>query len=502
MLNLIRCCTTISILFLCISLLIAFFSDRFVQVVLQRETHSQEKISIVLFEFENFDNDLVATATTACKLSSNVFIYSDTFIYPPLNFESNPGCHFNVIEKRKSPFNSYSDFMLHLLITTPYILVIPDSTRLVNCTKFSSLVSSVIDSEKTDYDAFLFPIFSNNDATIRELPCHHLNFDVRRWTLHYDTKNDSHSCMYRNELGFSVLIQKDAFFKLNHPFSRPFATSLFIQSHLANLSMKLINDEKIFLQEPKLLTERTEAKRAQLNRHRLEHLYKRLGINKVLQSDDYLEWHGCDRHTLRCFGTIVNDVPEYLIQQRWTPPCCLRNLEITGRYVFDLLEKFSVRYWLEGGSLLGAVRNGQIIEWDYDIDIGVYREDCAKLPILERLFPKEPGSQIEDGQGFLWEKAIEGDFVKVHFSRLNRIHVDIFAFEAVNGTMTKQTWFKDHPQDMPFPEHFLQPLTKVKFIGIEASAPNNVEQFLELKFGDGVIENPRYPRNVPEFNAY
>ena len=59
--------------------------------------------------------------------------------------------------------------------------------------------------------------------------------------------------------------------------------------------------------------------------------------------------------------------------------------------------------------------------------------------------------------------------------------------------MTKKTWFKSHKQDREFPERFLKPLTKIRFIGTLVSAPNNVKEFLEFKFGKGMIENPQYP---------
>jgi hypothetical protein len=49
---------------------------------------------------------------------------------------------------------------------------------------------------------------------------------------------------------------------------------------------------------------------------------------------------------------------------------------------------------------------------------------------------------------------------------------------------------------MEFPESFLQPLERTVFAGVNASVPNNVRQFLELKFGPGVIENPKYPNEI------
>ncbi|HUT44903.1 MAG TPA: LicD family protein [Sedimentisphaerales bacterium] len=44
-----------------------------------------------------------------------------------------------------------------------------------------------------------------------------------------------------------------------------------------------------------------------------------------------------------------------------------------------MLKDNGIRFWLEFGTLLGAVRNGKIIPWDYDIDISISNDDTLKL---------------------------------------------------------------------------------------------------------------------------
>ena len=43
--------------------------------------------------------------------------------------------------------------------------------------------------------------------------------------------------------------------------------------------------------------------------------------------------------------------------------------------IHTVCKKFNIPYWLEGGTLLGAIRHGGIIPWDSDLDIGMKESD-------------------------------------------------------------------------------------------------------------------------------
>lgn len=49
------------------------------------------------------------------------------------------------------------------------------------------------------------------------------------------------------------------------------------------------------------------------------------------------------------------------------------------REVKEVLDKAGIRYWLDFGALLGAVRDGRIMEWDKDIDLGVTCDNWQKI---------------------------------------------------------------------------------------------------------------------------
>lgn len=47
--------------------------------------------------------------------------------------------------------------------------------------------------------------------------------------------------------------------------------------------------------------------------------------------------------------------------------------------VKEILGKLGIKYWLDWGTLLGAVRDGKIIEWDHDIDLGTMDDSWEKI---------------------------------------------------------------------------------------------------------------------------
>jgi len=146
--------------------------------------------------------------------------------------------------------------------------------------------------------------------------------------------------------------------------------------------------------------------------------------------------------------------------------------------VHELFEAYGLRYWIESGTLLGAVRHGGLIPWDSDIDISVELHDKELFleiaPLLERL-----NYSVDDTWLFGYQ---------VH-SKEAHAWVDIFFWNKEDGRylysyeFARGTWpyFEGpahyRPQD-------LFPLKKYTFGPLEVWGPHDAYYFLNQYFSN------------------
>ena len=71
------------------------------------------------------------------------------------------------------------------------------------------------------------------------------------------------------------------------------------------------------------------------------------------------------------------------------------------QYIHNLLESNKIKHWLMYGTLLGCIRNKDIIPYDYDFDFGILIEDYEKILSLKLDNPKY---KIELTTGTLYSK--------------------------------------------------------------------------------------------------
>ncbi|KAM6111606.1 ribitol 5-phosphate transferase FKRP [Phoenicopterus ruber ruber] len=431
-------------------------------------------VTVLLRDFEDFENDLAGTARSFASLPVPVLVAADTAPYPPVPLPAG----VDLLLLRPAPDRPPPLARPELRVRTRHVALVPDGARARP--GLLERMRDALEGAAGDVRLVAAPVGS---APLR---CLELRLEPRAWTARYGPGAPG---VCRAVEGPAVLLLRTRdLFALPFPLARPAPTALFVQAALRGWGLRVVPAAFPAARRPPV-SPHGRWKAENLMESRRRRLMHDLGIKREVLADGRERWYGCGKETARCFGTVHARTPQYLLAGRWTPPCCLRALRETARHVTGALEAAGVRYWLEGGSLLGAARLGDIIPWDYDVDLGIYREDVGKCRWLAAA---AAGEAVEDAEGFLWEKAAEGDFYRVHYSRSNRLHVDLWPFYPRGGVMTKDTWL-GHPQDVEFPESFLRPRVPVPFAGFTAMAPNHARAFLELKFGPGAIENPEYP---------
>ena len=112
-------------------------------------------------------------------------------------------------------------------------------------------------------------------------------------------------------------------------------------------------------------------------------------------------------------------------------------LEI-AKEVKRICDENGIKYFLDGGSLLGAVRHKGFIPWDDDLDIGMFREDYERF--LE-IAPKEMNKQYflqtpysDNNYGLFFSKVRKLGTIYIEKSSEkskahNEIWVDIFPYD-------------------------------------------------------------------------
>ncbi|MBR1619433.1 LicD family protein [bacterium] len=88
-----------------------------------------------------------------------------------------------------------------------------------------------------------------------------------------------------------------------------------------------------------------------------------------------------------------------------------------------ILKKYHMQYWIDFGTLIGAIRHKGFIPWDDDIDLCIMKDDYLKLP---EIFDKE---LVRYGLNYIYCDDAGSQLIKLCY---NDYVVDFFPMEYIN----------------------------------------------------------------------
>lgn len=224
---------------------------------------------------------------------------------------------------------------------------------------------------------------------------------------------------------------------------------------------------------------------------------KRHGVRELeLSPDGSVNWLGCSKDTLPC------PLNHYLHRLGLnTAPCCREHMRDLSNFVVACLRDMGADHWIDGGSLLGAVRErGALLAWEDDVDISVLLAGDLTRKSLTATFAKrgaEDGYYVDvfEKRGYI---AISYDPPKTwpfHWER-NRmrgeVRLDLVTYRhamsdgqsvlerrLLKGAMpvTESGWHG-------VPKEIILPTSTINFLGDDISCPNQSEAFLRILYGD------------------
>lgn len=180
------------------------------------------------------------------------------------------------------------------------------------------------------------------------------------------------------------------------------------------------------------------------------------------------------------------------------PTLTNKNIDKARRLLFlvtDTLDANQIPYHLEGGTLLGIVRDKDLLPWDYDVDISIPKNYSSqfKKTIIPKLRSKgyivtirysdKNFGPIEKGQYSIFKVKPYSLYILswfLPFLSRNSITLDVF----IKTNDDEFTYWQAMGKVMKVSNRYYESKEEVNYLGHKLSAPNNYKDYLTEKYGD------------------
>jgi len=131
----------------------------------------------------------------------------------------------------------------------------------------------------------------------------------------------------------------------------------------------------------------------------------------------------------------------------------------------EINKRYDISIFLVGGGLLGFIREGKLLEHDYDLDMGFLVDDISPIRLI-KILKKEKNFKI---------LSSSNDVVVVMYKDIT---IDLFGHKSINKDIVRFS------TDIHYWDHEKFNLKKVDFLNTEVLIPSNPEKYLTEEYGD------------------
>jgi len=156
--------------------------------------------------------------------------------------------------------------------------------------------------------------------------------------------------------------------------------------------------------------------------------------------------------------------------------------------VKKILDENDIKFWIDAGTLLGAIRDNDFIEWDKDIDISTMEKNKNKIADLKNEFNKigKFGAHIR-----------ENDYLASHYILKGDFKIDIYYWKDIGNEYI--CYANREFISVISPEYFKK-LKKIRFKDIEIPVPDNTIEYLKEHYGESwIIPDKNWQENRKRF---
>ncbi len=195
-------------------------------------------------------------------------------------------------------------------------------------------------------------------------------------------------------------------------------------------------------------------------------------------------------------GVIKRVPPKRIVRNEATRKIQLQQGDYRKRmkemlfFTIDVLEKNGIPYWLTAGTLLGVIRDDDLIPWDYDADLGIPGEYGPKVLSMWRQFlPRYIVRKRVSNSPWLPDR-LRAIKIKRTWEKLRRIsfQVDLFCVYRVGESFR---WI-DSGALKEVDKRFHSQSDAITWEGRRVYIPARAEEYLSIRYGNWKVPDREF----------